>query len=81
MTVVHLLDDVVLGNVGPSVLDANAGAHVVECAPIQLKELDEQHAKVTVGLRGILARVQLSNKQPDNNSQCFSWTVTVQHDH
>ena len=41
VAIVHFFNDVILRNVGPTILDANASAHVVEGAPVQLKELNQ----------------------------------------
>ena len=60
--IVHLLDNVILWNVGAPVLDANACAHVVEGATVQLKELNQQHAQVGVQLCRVLTRMQLSKE-------------------
>ena len=39
--IVHFLDNVIFWNVGAPILDANACAHVVEGATVQLKELNQ----------------------------------------
>ena len=62
MTVVHLTCDVLLGDVRPTVLDADARVQVVEVATIQLKELYQHDAQINVGVCGVFTWIQLKQQ-------------------
>lgn len=61
--VVHGLHDLLFGDVGAAVLDADGRLQVVEVAAVQLEELDQQHAQVLVGVACVDARVQLRMRE------------------
>lgn len=62
VSVCHGLHDLLFGYVRASIFDANPRFQVVEMAAVQLKELDQQHAQVLVGVSGIDARMELKGK-------------------
>ncbi len=57
VAILHVLLDHLLGHVHAAVAHADAGAQVVEVAAVQLEELDEQHAEVSVQLQRALSLV------------------------
>lgn len=65
MAVVHAALYEVLGQILATVLDPYAGLQVIEMAPVQLKELDEQDTKVGIGRDGIHTIVQLEKQTID----------------
>lgn len=53
VAITHGLHDVLFSHVSTTILYPDACLQVVEMSSIQLKELDEQNAKVHVGIPGI----------------------------
>lgn len=62
VSVRHDLHDLLFGYVCASIFDTNPSFQVVEMAPVQLKELDQQYAQIFVGVSGINSRMELRNK-------------------
>lgn len=62
VSVSHDLHDLLFGYVCASIFDTNPSFQVVEMAPVQLKELDQQHAQIFIGVSGINTRMELKNK-------------------
>lgn len=62
VSVVHFLHDLLFCHVRTAILDTNPSFQVVEMATIQLKELNQQHAQIFIGVSGIDARVKLQRE-------------------
>lgn len=58
----HVLLNLIFGNVAPAVFYPDACFQVVEVAPIELKEFNEQNTNVDVETKHILPVVKLETK-------------------
>lgn len=66
MAVDHLALQLFLRDVAAAVLYADASLHVVEPPAVQLEELQQQHAEVSIGV-GIVTRMKLEEADAHEN--------------
>lgn len=73
VSVIHFLHDLLFGHVRTAILDTNPSFQVVEMATVQLKEFNQQHAQILIGVSGIDTRVKLQSEQRNVQlHQCFN---------
>lgn len=73
VSVIHFLHDLLFGHVRTAVLDTNPSFPVVEMATVQLKELNQQHAQILIGVSGVDTGVKLHSEQRNLKfHQCFN---------
>lgn len=77
VSIVHFLHDLLFGHVRAAIFYSNPGFQVVEMAPVQLEEFNQQHAQILVGVPGVDARVKLQSQRRNSNFKCFMNTYTA----
>lgn len=62
VSICHGLHDLLFGQVPAPIFDTNPCFQVVEMAAVQLKELNQQHAQILVGVPGVDTWMELKER-------------------
>lgn len=72
VSIIHFLHDLLFGHVRAAIFDTNPSFQVVEMATIQLKEFNQQHAQILIGVSGIDTRMKLQSERRNSKFyKCF----------
>lgn len=76
VSIIHFLHDLLFGHVRAAIFDTNPSFQVVEMATVQLKEFNQQHAQILIGVSGIDTRVKLQSERRNNSGNASAITGT-----
>lgn len=75
VSISHFLHDLLFGYVRTTIFDTNPSFQVVEMATVQLKEFNQQHAQILIGVSGINTRVKLQSEC--RNSRFYKLFINI----
>lgn len=75
VSIIHFLHDLLFGHVRTAIFDTNPSFQVVEVATVQLKEFNQQHAHILIGVSGIDTRVKLQSER--RNLKFCKWFLNI----